>query len=269
MISASTQLAAVIGDPIEHSRSPAIHNAAFEAAGLDWVYVALRVTPADLADAIAGFRAVGIAGLSVTMPHKAAVASLLDRLSPTAATLGAVNCVTREGDSLVGHNTDGDGLVDALRETSFDPAGRRCLVLGAGGAARAAVLALGVAGASEVAVAARRPAAATAAAVLAGPVGRVVEPDPGPYELVVNATPLGMDPSDPSPVPLEGISAGQTVVDLVYSAGTTALLRAAAAVGATAVDGLCPLLHQASRAFELWTGRGASLEVMRTALHAS
>ena len=269
MISATTKVAAVIGDPIEHSRSPAIHNAAFEASGLDWVYVALRVASADLADAVAGFRAMGIAGLSVTTPHKTSIVSLLDRSSPSAETLGAVNCVTRDGEDLVGHNTDGDGLVDALLETGFDPRGRRCLVLGAGGAARAAVLALGVAGAAEVGVAARRAEAAAAAAVLAGPAGRAVPFDAGPYELVVNATPLGMGPSDPIPVPAEGISPGQTVVDLAYAAGMTPFLGAAAAVGATCVDGLCPLLHQAARAFALWTGHSAPLDVMRVALRTS
>ena len=269
MISATTKVAAVIGDPIGHSRSPEIHNAAFPAAGLDWVYVALRVSAADLADALSGFRAAGIAGLSVTMPHKASIASLLDGLSPTAATLGAVNCVTRDGGAFVGHNTDGEGLLDALREVGFDPQGRRCLVVGAGGAARAAVLALGVAGASEIGVAARRPGASAAAAVLGGSAGHSVEPDAGPYELVVNATPLGMEPGDPPPVPLEGIRPGQTVVDLVYAARMTPLLQAAAAVGATWVDGLCPLLHQAARAFELWTGHPAPLDVMRVALRTA
>ena len=269
MISATTRVAAVIGDPVEHSRSPAIHNAAFEAAGLNWVFLALRVTAADLADAVAGFRATGMAGLSVTMPHKEAIVPLLDRLSSTAATLGAVNCVTREDGAPVGHNTDGDGLVDALREAGFDPAGRRCLVLGAGGAARAAVLALGMAGAAEVGVAARRPERAAAAAVLAGPAGRAVAPDAGSYELVVNATPLGMEATDPPPLPVEGISPGHTVVDLVYAAGMTPLLQAAAAVGATPVDGLCPLLHQASRAFELWIGQPAPLDVMRVALRTA
>src|SRR5688572_3589889 len=121
MIRATTRVAAVIGDPVEHSLSPAIHNAAFEAGGCDWTFLAFRVTSAELAAAMAGVRALGIAGLSVTMPHKSTIASLLDRLTSTAATVGAVNCVSREGDSLVGHNTDGDGLVDCLRETGFDP----------------------------------------------------------------------------------------------------------------------------------------------------
>ena len=133
MISGRTQLAAVIGDPVEHSLSPAIHNAAFAAVSIDCIFLAFTVKPAELASAVAGFRALGVAGVSVTMPHKAAVVPLLDRLTPSAQAIGAVNCITCEGPVLVGHNTDGDGLVDSLREGGADPAGKRCLVLGAGG----------------------------------------------------------------------------------------------------------------------------------------
>lgn len=266
MISATTKVAAVIGDPIEHSLSPAIHNAAFEGAGYDWRFVAFRVTAADLGAAISGVRALEIAGLSVTMPHKSAIGSLLDRLSPAAETIGAVNCVTREHGQLVGHNTDGHGLVDSLREAGFDPSGRRCLILGAGGAARAAAFALGVAGASVVGISSRREPAAEAAANLAGPAGRAVAPDAASFDLVVNATPLGMRESDPPPVPTKGIGAGQTVVDLAYAAGTTPLLAAARAAGAIALDGTGPLLHQAARAFELWIGEPAPLDVMRSGM---
>ncbi|MBW3537755.1 MAG: shikimate dehydrogenase [Actinobacteria bacterium] len=266
MITATTSVVAVIGDPVEHSRSPAIHNAAFEALDLDWVYVAFGVKPPDLAAAIAGVRAMGLGGLSVTMPHKSAIVSLLDRLTPTADTLGAVNCVTREGAALVGHNTDGAGLVDCLAAAGFDPSGRRCLVLGAGGAARAATFALGAAGAAEVGVWARRPEAAGAAAVLAGAAGKVVPADGVGYDLVVNATPLGMAVEDPPPVPPESISAGQTVVDLVYAHGSTALLEAAERAGAAAIGGTGPLIHQAARSFELWTGQAPPVTVMGGAL---
>ena len=251
---------------MEHSLSPAIHNAGFEALGLDWTFVALRVAPAELGAAVAGVRALHISGLSVTMPHKSAIGSLLDRLTPGAETVGAVNCVRREGGDLVGYNTDGDGLVDALREFGFDPAGRRCLVLGAGGAARAAVFALGAAGAATVGVWSRREAAAAGAATLAGPAGQPAEARAESYDLVVNATPLGMNQADPLPVAPGGIAAGQTVVDLVYAAGTTPLLRAASTAGAVVIDGTGPLLRQAARAFELWTGHPAPLEAMRSAL---
>ena len=266
MISGATRLAAVIGDPVEHSLSPAVHNAAFESLGIDCVFLAFKVGSAELAPALSGLRAIRVEGLSVTMPHKAAVVPLLDRLTADAQTIGAVNCVTREGLDLVGHNTDGDGLVDALREAAFEPAGKRCLVLGAGGAGRAAIFALGAAGAETVAVRSRRPEAASAAATLAGPAGTADEPAPGSYDLVVNATPLGMQPSDPPPVAAEEIKAGQVVVDLAYASGSTPLLAAASAAGAGAVDGTNVLLHQAARAFELWTGQAPPLEAMRSAL---
>ncbi|MEO6120776.1 MAG: shikimate dehydrogenase, partial [Acidimicrobiales bacterium] len=136
-------MAAVIGDPIGHSLSPAIHNAGFAAAGLDWVFVAFRVVAGDAGGALAAVRVLDLGGLSVTTPHKAAVAGLVDRLSPTAAALGAVNTVVVDGDELVGESTDGAGFVSWLRrDEGFDPTGRRCLVRGTGGAGRALVLAL-------------------------------------------------------------------------------------------------------------------------------
>lgn len=266
MISGGTRLAAVIGDPVEHSLSPAIQTAAFQAAGIDCVFLALKVAAAELVSAIAGLRALRVEGLSVTMPHKAAVVPLLDRVTSGAETIGAVNCVSREGTDLVGHNTDGDGIIDALREAGFDPAGRTCLVLGAGGAARAATFALGAAGAEAVVVRSRRLAAAAAAATLAGRAGTVEGQGEASYDLIINATPLGMQASDPLPVGEGEIKAGQTVVDLAYAAGTTPLLAAASAAGAVVVDGTRPLLHQAARAFELWTGQGPSIEAMRGAL---
>lgn len=266
VISARTQLAAVIGDPVEHSLSPAIHNAAFDASGIDCVFLAFGIGTADLAAAVAGLRALGTAGLSVTMPHKSGIVPLLDRMTAAAQTIGAVNCVSREGTDLAGHNTDGDGLVDALREAGSDPGGRRCLVLGAGGAARAAVFTLGRAGAATVAVRSRRPAAAAAAANLAGPAGVVAAAGSSPYDLIVNATPLGMRLGDPVPVDPHEISAGQTVVDLAYAQGSTPLLAAASAAGAVPIDGTTVLLHQAARAFEIWTGRPAPLDAMRGAL---
>jgi shikimate dehydrogenase len=135
-LSGATRLAAVIGDPIRHSRSPAIFNAAFAAAGLDWAYLAFEVPAGGAAGALDAVRALGIEGLSVTMPHKSDVAELVDECSPQAERLGAVNCVVRRGDRLVGHNTDVAGFVASLRaDAGFDPAGRRCVVLGAGGAA--------------------------------------------------------------------------------------------------------------------------------------
>ncbi len=152
-LSAATSVVGVIGDPVAHSLSPRLHNAAFEELGMDWVSVGFRVPAGRAADALAGARAMGIRGLSVTMPHKEAVASLVDRRSAVVERLDAVNCVIFGEDGTVGDNTDGAGLVAALRHVAgFDPEGRRCLVVGAGGAARAAVAALADAGAAEVVV---------------------------------------------------------------------------------------------------------------------
>lgn len=275
VVTGSTRLAAVIGDPVRHSLSPVLHNAAFAALDLDWVYVALPVQPGDGGRAVAAMSTLGIDGLNVTMPHKAAVAEAVDRCSPVAARLGAVNTVVRTADGLLGESTDGEGFLTALRvDEGFDPDGARCLVVGAGGAARAVVLALAEAGASEVLVVARREAAATAAASLAGSAGR-----PGTAEeadgcaLVVNATPLGMDAvvvelpgAVPElPVPERCLGPGQVVADLVYQPMRTPFVEAARARGALAVNGLGMLIHQAALSFRLWTGEDPPLEVLSAA----
>ncbi|MDG1464443.1 MAG: hypothetical protein P8Q20_05060, partial [Acidimicrobiales bacterium] len=177
-MSGASRLAAVIGDPVRHSLSPTLLNAAFAEAGLDWHFMALEVAEGRSDEALDAVRALGLAGLSVTMPHKAAVAAAVDHRTEQAEVLDAVNCVVVEGGRLVGHNTDGDGFLDGLRhDTGFDPAGRSTVVIGAGGAARAVVLALARAGAAEVAVVNRTASRAEVAAGLAGPVGRVVLSD--------------------------------------------------------------------------------------------
>ncbi len=278
----STHVAAVIGDPVRQSLSPVLHNAAFAALGLNWVYVALPVPAGQVPAALAGVRALGIEGLSVTMPHKAAAASGVDRLSPTAERLGAVNTVSRRADLLVGDSTDGDGFLAALaHDEGWDAPGRRCLVLGTGGAARAVVLALASAGAASVAVAGRRPEAAAATAALAGAAGSVVGIDSvADAELIVNATPVGMSGvvaiarSDGSPeLPLgldpSRLGPGQLVVDLVYAPATTPLLQAARTAGASSSNGLGMLIHQAARQFRLWTGEDPPLEVMSAAAVAA
>ena len=177
-------MAGVIGDPVRHSLSPAIHNAAFAAAGLDWTFVAFPVGSGHAGAAVSGMRALGVRGLSVTMPHKADVIPFLDRLSPTAQALEAVNCVYRDPDDdgvLVGDNTDGAGFIGGLRtDFGLDPSGCRCVVLGAGGAARAVVLALAEAGAHAVQVVNRSPDRAERAAALAGPAGSVAGARGGP-----------------------------------------------------------------------------------------
>jgi len=274
VIGSRTRLAGIIGDPIRHSLSPTIHNAAFAAVGLDWTYLAFEVPRGAAGAAIDAVRALGIDGLNVTMPHKADAAAAVDRLSPAAQVLGVVNTVVRDGSVLVGENTDGDGFINALRiDEGVDPAGMRCLVVGSGGAARSVVRALGVAGAAEVIVVARRADAAHAVAALAsvGRVGRVEEADS--VDLIVNATPIGMgevvdlDALD-LPVPADRLGAGQLVADLIYHPLVTPLVRAARERGAMAVNGIGMLVHQAAIAFRLWTGEDAPLEAMSAAVLA-
>ena len=270
-LSGHTRVVGVIGDPVAHSLSPTLHNAAFEALGLDWVYVAFPVPRGGGADAVAAVPALGLAGFNVTMPHKEDVAGACSELTADAAALRSVNTVVALPDGrTLGDSTDGPGFLDALADEAIGIAGQPVLVLGAGGAARAIVLALGRTGAA-VTVAARRPDAAEAAAALAPggralPIGAV---DPSSYAVVVNATPLGMSGGDPLPVDPESLHANHAVVDLVYHPADTPLLTAARAQGATAVNGLGMLLHQAARSFTQWTGRPAPLEAMRSAVTAA
>ena len=255
----------MIGDPVRHSLSPVLHNAAFAALGLDWAYLAFEVAEGQAEAAIRGVRALGLAGLSVTMPHKEAVARVVDRLSPTAERLQAVNAVVQSGQALVGESTDGQGLLDALeRDHGFDPSGRPCLVLGNGGAARAAVAALADAGASQVVVVGRSPERAAAAAALAGELGRAGRgEDVARADLVVNATPVGMAGHPEAPLFDPALlGPGQVVVDLVYHPLVTPLVAEARRRGAAATGGLGVLVHQAARAFSLWTGRDAPRDVM-------
>ena len=270
-LSGRTRVVGVIGDPVAHSLSPALHNAAFEAAGLDWVYVAFPVPRGRGADAVAAVPALGLVGFNVTMPHKEDVAGACDELTPDAAALRSANTVVARADgSTLGDSTDGGGFLDSLADEDIDVSRRPVLVLGAGGAARAVVLALGRAGAA-VTVAARRPEAAAAAARLA-PQGAAVPLTgvlPAAFPIVVNATPLGMSPGDPLPVDPASFEAGQVVVDLIYHPSDTPLLVAARARGARTVNGLGMLLHQAARSFTLWTGEAAPLDAMRSAVAAA
>jgi shikimate dehydrogenase len=272
----ATRLAAVIGSPVRHSLSPVLHNAAFAATGLDWVYVALDVREGTVPDALAGVRALGIGGLSVTMPHKEAVAAACDRLSDDAAVLGAVNCVVLDDGELVGHNTDGPGFVAALAADGVTVASRRCVVLGAGGAARSVALAVARAGAADVAVVNRTEERARRAVEQLGPCGRVValaelHDSVAAADLVVNATPVGMGDPGPGDLPLDPglLHAGQVVVDLVYQPLETPLVAAARERGAVAMNGVPMLVHQAAVAFELWTGVAPPVAAMTEAARSA
>ena len=299
----STRVAGVIGDPVRHSLSPALHNAAFAALGLDWTYVAFEVPAGQGAEAVAAMRVLGIEGLSVTMPHKDAAAAACDELSPAAALLGAVNCVRRDGDRLIGENTDGAGFVRSLRtQAGVEPAGLRTVVLGAGGAARAVIVALAAEGAL-VTVVNRSPDAAQWAAELGASAGRAThaEASKGPgapergatatggaaaeasggpsgtvavggpeavrdADVVVNATPLGMTEGDPLPLDPALLSDSQIVADLIYRPERTPLLDAAAQAGAATLNGVGMLLYQAAEQFRMWTGHDAPVDAMADAV---
>jgi shikimate dehydrogenase len=268
---AATKVAGIIGWPVEHSLSPAIHNAAFHTLALDWVYVALPVPPGNLPKAVAGLKALGIAGANVTMPHKEEAVMLVDVLAPEAARLRAVNTLVLREDSLVGYNTDAPGFHRFItRDAGFEPAGKAALLIGAGGAARACALALAEGGLARLVVSVRTPArtrlltsALEGQAVTVDTVSLAgAEASLGEVDLVVNATPVGLAGER---LPLAGFRPEQTVVDLVYVPPVTPLLEDARAAGARALGGLGMLLHQAALAVELWTGRLPPLSVMSAA----
>jgi shikimate dehydrogenase len=272
----------VIGSPVAHSLSPLLHNTAFAALGLGarWRSFAFEVAPGEVRGALAAMRRAGVRGLSVTMPHKAAVAALVDECSEAARRLDAVNCVVNDDGALYGTNTDGEGFVASLaRAARFDPTGRRCLVVGAGGAARAVVLALAEGGAAGVAILNRTPERAFRAADLAGPAGSAVPLTDGSVaaavaaaDLVVNATPVGMAGGAAAEewlVPPGLLGPGQVAADLVYAPRPTRWLAEAEATGATVVDGLGMLVHQAAAQLALWTGVEPPVEAMWRAAEAA
>ena len=262
--------AGVLGWPLEHTLSPAIHNAAYRSLGLNWSYFAWPVEPDRLGDAVRGLRALGGAGANVTMPHKETVIEYLDDLQGDAEVTSAVNTIENQNGRLIGHNTDVTGFRDLLTDDiGLQVSGMSALVLGAGGAARAVVKGLADSGA-EVMIAARRPETAEQLRSL-GDIEIVAWDDAEPAvektELIVNTTPLGMNDEDP--LPGGSFRSGQTVVDLVYNPPSTPLVERARDAGADAWGGLGMLVHQAAAAFTIWTGREAPLDVMSAAaIHA-
>jgi shikimate dehydrogenase len=254
----------VCGWPVAHSRSPQMHNAALAAVGLaDWRYLRLPLPPDLFAETVRALPAAGFRGVNVTIPHKEAALALADRASEAARAIGAANTLTFEDGAIVADNTDAPGLLAALPEP---PAGRTVLVLGAGGAGRAAAWALKAAGAADVAIWNRT---AERAAALAADLGVRAVQDPGPADIVINCTSVGLH--DPAatfkalPLRADELGAGSLVVDMVYRAGGTHLLQAARARGARVVDGLEILVAQGAASFERWTGMEAPREAMRVA----
>jgi shikimate dehydrogenase len=274
-ISARTQVCAVIGDPVEHSLSPHLHNAAFRACGLDFVYVGFRVKRGEARRALDAVRTLGIRGLSVTIPHKVDVIPHLDAVDPVARSIGSVNTIVNDGGRLTGFSTDGPGALRALAAAGVEPAGRQILLLGSGGAARALAFTLAalrppprlrILGIDEQEVkklaadlAAQAPLPLASGALDAA----TLERELGEAELVIHATPVGMSPrADATVVPARLIRPHHVIFDIVYTPLETRLLREAREAGARVVPGLGMFIHQAAIQWERWTGRPAPLDVM-------
>jgi shikimate dehydrogenase len=264
-VSGNTRLAAVIGDPVRYSLSPALHNAAYDAMGLDIIYVAFPIAGEHLALTIPALSRLDLVGLSVTIPHKEAVIPLLDTVSETAQSLNAVNCILQHDGALHGHNTDGAGFARALvDEARFDVNNKKCVIIGAGGAARAVVSALSAFGPRELVVVNRSARNLEQALLLAGEAGRAgTIDDVSDADLVVNATPVGtVDASTETPVDVSLLNASQLVVDLIYHPAKTRLLTEAQAQGAQTMNGLSMLVYQAALQIELWTNQFPPIDVM-------
>ncbi len=264
VINGRTKVHGIIGNPVGHSLSPAMHNAAFDALAMNRVYVAFAVS--DLAAAIAGIRGLGLAGLSVTIPHKQEIIPFLDQVEPVATAIGAVNTVVVDDERLVGHNTDWVGANTALA-TVMELKGRRVVILGAGGAARAVGFGLKEAGAEVVIVNRGRDRGLALARELDADFVPLTGVDMVSGDGLVNATSVGMEPdSDRIPLPGEMLAKFAVVMDIVYAPVETRLLREAVAAGCRVVNGLEMLLFQGAAQFELWTGEAAPLEAMRGVL---
>jgi shikimate dehydrogenase len=259
-------LFAVFGNPVVHSLSPVMHNAAFTATGYHGVYAAIRAR--DIRPAVAGMRALGFKGASVTIPHKEAVLACLDWVDPAAARIKAVNTIVNDGGALKGFNTDGEGAIRALTGT-VALQGRTVAVIGAGGAARA--LADGVTAQGGRAVVYNRSSARgeTFSAELGVEFKPLSEFTAEGCDILVNTTPVGMSPEVAgTPIPCGLLRPGMVVMDMVYNPLRTRLLLDAAAAGCTVIDGLAMFVHQGARQFELWTGIPAPIEIMRLAVEA-
>lgn len=277
MIRGTTRLTAVIGWPVDHSRSPQMLNAAFAARGVDAVLVPLGVEPSHLETIVAGLRAARALGASVTIPHKVAVAKLCDQLSPAARAIGAVNCLHITETDIVGHNTDCDGFTDSLAEAGCKVPPEVC-VLGVGGAARA--VAFGLRGAARIQLVARNPERASWVEAMAKVVARsnmVVRPWSelrealATADLVVDTTPIGLGHDEEKmtdTIPLDALRKDAWVTTLVYHRPTL-LLERARDRGHPTLDGRGMLVHQGARAFALWTNLPAPVDAMRQALETA
>jgi len=276
MISGKTRVCGVIGDPIEHTMSPVMHNAAFKELGLDYLYVPLRVKREELGKAVESVRALNIRGLNVTLPHKVSIISFLDELDPLARKIGAVNTIVNDDGVLTGYNTDATGFLQALLEGGVEPKEKKVVILGAGGASRAISFILAERGAHLVIL--NRLLELDWAKELAQRVSKVFAKEVKALELneknlemvlegadiLINATSVGMSPDvDETPVPARLLKPGLIVFDIVYNPIKTRLLKEAETASAQTIGGLDMLAWQGAIAFEKWTGRKAPLDLMK------
>jgi len=274
-ISGKTRVCAVIGDPIEHTLSPAMHNSAFEHLKLDFVFLAFRVTSDELENAVRGACALGIRGLNVTMPHKNSVTEFLDEADPAVKFLGAANTILNQSGRLKGFDTDGVGALKALKQNGVNLAGKKVLLLGAGGAAKAIAFSLAKE-VDELCILNRDAVQARELASVLEPFGKkIVGNELSPKQLqqklqdsdvLINATFVGMTPyASDSLVKPDWLKPELTVMDIVYNPVETKLLRDAKAAGAKVINGVEMLLYQGAASFEIWTGCKAPVDVMRKA----
>lgn len=286
-IDGRTRLVGIVGDPVAHSLSPRMQNAAFEALGLNWRYLAFRVPTGALPQALRGIAALGLVGSNVTVPHKEAAASLVDEADPVARRIGAVNTIRVADGRLQGFNTDAAGVIDAITHDGHtNMSGKRCVVFGAGGGGRAAVFALAGASAARVTVLNRTASRARGLVEVVAQAAPQCQLDAGPLtpetveramehvEIVVQATTATMSAAmggsggraDWLQALERGLRDGMTVLDMVYTPTWTELLSAAREAGAVTVSGLAMLVYQGARSFELWTGQPAPIDAMRRAV---
>lgn len=271
----------VFGFPVAENPTGVMQNAAFKALGLNWRYLNFEVTAANLGNAVLGMRAMhNFRGVNCTIPHKVAVLQYLDAIAPSAQVIGAVNTVRREGDQLIGENTDGKGFMRALGDDAdIDAAGTHAVILGAGGAARAIAVELALAGARQITIVNRsKERGETLVRLLSEKTPAQAEfiPCPDAYrvpdgaDLLINATSIGLFPNveETPAIDFESITPGMVVCDVIPNPPSTPFLRRAAERGATTLDGLGMLVYQGAIAFKMWTGHEPSVEVMHAALAA-
>ena len=280
-ITGQTKIIGIIGDPIKHSRSPQIHNAAIAALGLDYVYVPFHVQSDNLGAAIEGFKATNVVGINVTIPHKQSVIPYLDEISREARLIGAVNTLIFKGGAIIGENTDAPGFLQAMQEDNLDvPQGGSAVIIGAGGSARAIVVTLALAGVQTICITNRTVSRSVALATdLSEKTGVSIYgigldnpklPNAvGTSQLIVNTASTSMDVSHPLLIDPEWLVPQSIVYDIVYTPPKTRLLHAAAERGCHIIGGLGMLVHQGAIAFEKWTGVNPPVETMRQALQGA